>query len=70
MEPCINGLTVATGSYFGVDVAPIVDRLLGEQMDDGGWNCDQERGSSRGSFHTTIAVLEGCWSSSGAAVPI
>ncbi len=59
VEPCINGLTVATGSYFGVDVAPIVDRLLGEQMDDGGWNCDQERGSTRGSFHTTIAVLEG-----------
>jgi hypothetical protein len=59
VEPCINGLTVATGSHFGVDVAPIVDRLLGEQMDDGGWNCDQERGSTRGSFHTTIAVLEG-----------
>jgi hypothetical protein len=59
VEPCINGLTVATGSYFGQDVAPIVDRLVGEQMDDGGWNCDQERGSTRGSFHTTIAVLEG-----------
>src|SRR5438477_12770388 len=28
-------------------------------MRDGGWNCEQENGSSRGSFHTTINVLEG-----------
>jgi hypothetical protein len=59
VEPCINGRTVALGAYFGVDVAPVVDRLLGEQMADGGWNCEQENGSSRGSFHTTIDVLEG-----------
>ncbi len=59
VEPCINGRVVAVGSYFGEDVKSIVDRLLGEQMADGGWNCDQERGSTRGSFHTTICVLEG-----------
>jgi hypothetical protein len=59
VEPCINGRTVALGAYFGVDVAPVVDRLLGEQMADGGWNCEQENGSTRGSFHTTIDVLEG-----------
>jgi len=58
-EPCINGRTVALGAYFGEDVALIVDRLLGEQMTDGGWNCEQENGSTRGSFHTTIEVLEG-----------
>ena len=28
-------------------------------MADGGWNCEQERGSTRGSFNTTINVLEG-----------
>ena len=28
-------------------------------MEDGGWNCEQENGSKRGSFHTTIAVIEG-----------
>src|SRR3989475_7597296 len=28
-------------------------------MADGGWNCEQENGSTRGSFHTTIDVLEG-----------
>ena len=59
VEPCINGLTVAIGSYFGEEVSGIVDRLIGEQMADGGWNCEQEDGSVRGSFHTTIAVLEG-----------
>jgi hypothetical protein len=58
VEPCINGRTVGLGAYFGEDVSGIVDRLLGEQMDDGGWNCEQENGSSRGSFHTTINVLE------------
>lgn len=39
VEPCINGLTVAIGAYFGVDVDGIVERLLGEQLEDGGWNC-------------------------------
>ena len=58
-EPCINGRTVAIGAYFGEDVGSVVERLLSEQMDDGGWNCDQEDGSTRGSFHTTINVLEG-----------
>src|SRR3989442_1048509 len=59
VEPCINGRVVAVGSYFGQDVTGIVQRLLGEQMADGGWNCEQENGSTRGSFHTTINVLEG-----------
>ena len=59
VEPCINGQAVAVGSYFGQDVQLIVDRLLTEQMADGGWNCEQERGSTRGSFDTTINVLEG-----------
>jgi hypothetical protein len=59
VEPCINGQAVAIGAYFGQDVRVIVDRLLTEQMEDGGWNCEQERGSTRGSFETTINVLEG-----------
>jgi len=58
VEPCINGQVGAVGAYFGQDVRGIVERLLGEQMADGGWNCEQERGSTRGSFHTTICVLE------------
>jgi hypothetical protein len=59
VEPCINGRVVTIGAYFGEDMQPLVERLLGEQMADGGWNCDQEQGSTRGSFHTTIDVLEG-----------
>jgi hypothetical protein len=59
VEPCINGRTVAIGAYFGQDVRGIVDRLLTEQMADGGWNCEQESGSTRGSFDSTLNVLEG-----------
>lgn len=60
VEPCINGRTVASGAYFGEDVQGIVERLLREQLEDGGWNCEAERGNStRSSFHTTICVLEG-----------
>ena len=59
VEPCINGNVVATGSYFGVDMAPLVDRLLGERLPDGGWNCEVENGATASSFGTTINVLEG-----------
>jgi hypothetical protein len=59
VEPCINGRTIATGAYFGVDVAAIVERLVGERLDDGGWNCEVENGSRRSSFDTTINVLDG-----------
>ncbi|SFJ24474.1 hypothetical protein SAMN05421835_10428 [Amycolatopsis sacchari] len=59
VEPCINGRTVAIGAYFGVDVDGIVERLVGEQLPDGGWNCEAENGSVRSSFHSTICVLEG-----------
>ncbi|MBT2594203.1 hypothetical protein [Arthrobacter sp. ISL-72] len=59
VEPCINGMTVALGAYFGEHVDGVVERLLGEQLADGGWNCEVERGSVRSSFGTTINVLEG-----------
>jgi hypothetical protein len=59
VEPCINGRTIETGAYFGVDVDSIVERILGERLADGGWNCETENGSVRSSFHTTIDVLDG-----------
>jgi len=59
VEPCINGMTVVLGTYFGQNVDPIVERLIGEQLEDGGWNCEAENGSVRSSFHSTIRVLEG-----------
>jgi hypothetical protein len=60
VEPCINGQVAASGAYFGLvqDVQRIIDRLLGEQLPDGGWNCEAENGSTRASFNTTICVLE------------
>lgn len=59
VEACINGRTVGLGVYFGQDVQDVVDRLLDEQLDDGGWNCWTEYGSVRSSFASTICVLEG-----------
>jgi hypothetical protein len=59
VEPCINGMTVVLGAYFGQDVDDVVARLMSEQLEDGGWNCEVENGSVRSSFHTTIRVLEG-----------
>jgi hypothetical protein len=58
LEPCINGQVGSVGAYFGQDVSGIVDRLLAEQLPDGGWNCEAVNGSTRSSFNTTICVLE------------
>ena len=58
VEPCINGQVGASGAYFGQDVKRIMDRLLAEQLPDGGWNCEAKNGSTRSSFNTTICVLE------------
>jgi hypothetical protein len=58
VEPCINGQVGASGAYFGQDIQRIIDRLLGEQLPDGGWNCEAPHNSTRSSFNTTICVLE------------
>jgi hypothetical protein len=58
VEPCINGGALALGAYFGRATESLAHRLVGEQLDDGGWNCDAPK-SARSSFHTTICVLEG-----------
>ncbi|MDQ4047329.1 MAG: hypothetical protein M3127_08200, partial [Actinomycetota bacterium] len=59
VEPCINGMTAALGAFFGENVEGVVERLLRDQLDDGGWNCEAENGSIRSSFHSTVSVLEG-----------
>jgi hypothetical protein len=62
VEPCINGGVLAQAAYFGeLDAGDgrLLARLLGEQLDDGGWNCEAPDKSRRSSFHTTISVLEG-----------
>ncbi|HEX9229783.1 MAG TPA: hypothetical protein VF885_24560 [Arthrobacter sp.] len=59
VEPCINGMAVGLGAYFGEDVDAVVARLVSEQLDDGGWNCWVEHGAVVSSAATTINVLEG-----------
>ena len=64
-EPCINGRILALGAYFNKPNDPLARRLLREQLEDGGWNCEAVEPSAkrplsrRSSFHTTICVLEG-----------
>jgi hypothetical protein len=57
-EPCINGRILALGSYFKEPNEALARQVLGEQLEDGGWNCEAPK-SRRSSFHTTICVLEG-----------
>ena len=57
-EACINGAILGAGSYFGERCDCIVDRLLDEQLADGGWNCEAPP-STHSSFNSTIRVLEG-----------
>jgi len=58
VEPCLNGGTLAVGAYFGRASESLARRLVAEQLEDGGWNCDAPT-STRSSFHSTICVLEG-----------
>ncbi len=61
-ETCVTGFVLALLSWFMVGDTRrerLVDYLLAEQMDDGGWNCQRDRGAVHSSFHTTINVLEG-----------
>ncbi len=61
-ERCVNGMVLSVVAYFRVDEArvdSIVELLLRATMSDGGWNCQDYRGASHSSFHTTISVLEG-----------
>ncbi len=61
-ETCVTGMVLALLAYFRLadDRVPrVVEHLLGQQMADGGWNCERPKGATHGSFHTTISVLEG-----------
>src|SRR4051794_11284406 len=59
VEACINGRTVALGAYFGEDVEGIVQRLVDEQLDDGGGDCWTEDGPAPPAFGSTVNRLEG-----------
>jgi len=63
LDLCIKGMYLGLSVYFGARDARtqrLVEQILSEQMDDGGWNCAQQQHEVRhGSLHTTINVLEG-----------
>lgn len=61
-ERCVNGMVLSVASYFRSpdDRVDSIARLLIESvMSDGGWNCEDHRGATHSSFHSTISVLEG-----------
>jgi len=61
-ETCINGMLLGLFAYFQYPderIHSIVEYLKGEQMPDGGWNCERIKGARHSSFHTTLSVLEG-----------
>lgn len=66
-EPCINGVALSIGVYFGRDASPIVETLLTSQVAGGGWNCWDEDGTSAASLHSTMCALEGLrdWQGTG-----
>lgn len=60
-ETCVTAMVLSLLSYFNIedDRMPVLFKwLLGQQMHDGGWNCESFRGARHSSVHTTISVLE------------
>ena len=62
-DVCINGMFLNYACYFKVEaeaLRSIVDFVIGEQMGDGGFNCQSNRqGAVHSSLHSTISILEG-----------
>lgn len=58
VDCCINAGTILIGTYLGIDVAPVVQRLVADQLPDGGWNCWAESPSAPGSFASTLDVVD------------
>lgn len=62
-DVCINGMFLNYASYFNIEkelLSSVVDFLLSQLMEDGGFNCQFNRsGAKHSSLHSTISVLEG-----------
>jgi hypothetical protein len=60
-EACVTGMVLSILAYFRYPdqrLEAIARHLLGRQMADGGWNCEDVKGATHSSFHTTLSVLE------------
>lgn len=59
---CVTAMYLALATYFEYEDDRrdgVVDWIIEQQLADGGWNCQSLRsGSSHGSYHTSISVLE------------
>jgi hypothetical protein len=61
-ETCVTGIVLSILSWFRFDdtrLDTLVDHLLEQQMNDGGWNCQRPFGATHASMNTTILALEG-----------
>jgi hypothetical protein len=62
---CATTRTLGLGSYFKEPNDALVNQFLGEQIEDGGWNCEAPKGR-RSSFHIQSREARGCITSVGA----
>lgn len=62
-DVCVNGMLLNYASYFGAreaDLHSIVDFIVSQRMDDGGFNCRRNTSGARhSSLHSTLSVAEG-----------
>jgi hypothetical protein len=63
-DVCVDGMFLNYASYFGApeeSLRSIVDFVLAQRMDDGGFNClrNSTVGARHSSLHSTLSVLEG-----------
>jgi len=61
-DTCVTAMLLSMACYFGFGGNEQCERmaewLVGEQLADGGWNCQSAR-ARHSSFHSTISTLEG-----------
>jgi hypothetical protein len=63
-EACVTSMILALLTYFRYPderIHSVASYLVGQQMSDGGWNCESYKGATHSSFHTTMMALEGLY---------
>jgi hypothetical protein len=62
-DVCLNGMALNYACYFGLEeekMYSVIDFIITQQMNDGGFNCRLNRSGARhSSLHSTLSVLEG-----------
>lgn len=62
-DVCINGMFLNFSSYFKTEqnkLKSVIDFIISQQMNDGGFNCFSNRNIvTHSSVHTTLSILEG-----------